>query len=110
MINMVAGKTYGISSILALVGEVIILAVALVNTITPTTLSQVILTATGLSTGVGVIIGALMMRSDNLGKVRTGGVLAVVFGAASIIAGAGFMIGLALSVLGGLIALLSVKS
>ncbi len=103
---MAVEKTYEAASVLALVGGVVILAVALTTALTPTTLPEVVVTATGLSTGIGVIIGALIMRSCNHRKACTGGAIAIVFGMASIIAGAGLLIGLALSVLGGLTALL----
>lgn len=105
---MVSGKLYRrISSTIALVGGAAILTVALTSALTPANSSQALITAVGLSTGVGVTAGALMMLSENSRKARIGGALAVAFGLASIVAGAGLIIGLALSVLGGIIALLS---
>ena len=106
VIDMATVRAYRRASTPTLVGGVMIFVVAPTSAVVPTTLSEVILTVIGLSTGVGVIIGALMIRSGDPRKARIGAVMAVAFGIASVIAGAGFIIGLALSVLGGLIALL----
>ena len=102
-------ETCRATSIMTLVGGIIILAVALVSAIHPSTLSQAIITLVGLSTGIGVIVGAFMIGSGHQKRVSIGAALAIVFGLASLIAGAGLIIGLVLSVSGGLIALLKYK-
>jgi len=98
-------RNYGVASALVFAGGVIILATAFITALTPYNFLGLILTVAGLATGGGVILGGVLMRSGNPDKVKRGSIIAVVFGIASIIAGAGFIIGLVLSTVGGLMSL-----
>jgi hypothetical protein len=55
--------------------------------------------------GLIVMFGAIMMNSDDPSKVRTGGIIVLIFSIISIIAGGGFLIGLILGLIGGILAL-----
>jgi hypothetical protein len=90
----------------ALIGGSLILLEALVSMLPPRNLPEIVVTLIGLSTGLGVLIGALMIRSSVQNKARIGSLLAIVFGLISVFAGGGFMVGLLLSILGGSLALL----
>jgi hypothetical protein len=89
-----------------LIGGSLILLEALVSMLPPRNLPEIAVTLIGLSTGLGVLIGALMIRSSVQNKARSGSLLAIVFGLISIFTGGGFMVGLLLSILGGSLALL----
>jgi hypothetical protein len=55
--------------------------------------------------GLIVMFGAIMINSDDPSKVRTGGIIVLIFSIISIIAGGGFVIGLILGLIGGILAL-----
>jgi hypothetical protein len=55
--------------------------------------------------GLIVMFGAIMINSDDPSKVRTGGIIVLIFSIISIIAGGGFLIGLILGLIGGILAL-----
>ncbi len=55
--------------------------------------------------GIIVMMGAFMINSSDPGKVKTGGILVLIFSIISIIAGGGFIIGLILGLVGGILAL-----
>jgi hypothetical protein len=59
----------------------------------------------GLISGALVIVGSFFINSDNIEKVRTGGILVIVFSVLSIVSGGGFFIGFILSLIGGILAI-----
>jgi hypothetical protein len=89
-----------------LIGGSLILLEALASMLPPRNLPEIAVTLIGLSTGLGVLIGALMIRSSVQNKARIGSLLVIVFGLASVFTGGGFMVGLLLSTLGVSLALL----
>lgn len=60
----------------------------------------------GLISGVLVIIGSTMINSDDPDKIRTGGILVIVFSVISIISGGGFLVGFILGLIGGILAVI----
>ena len=59
----------------------------------------------GIVSGILVIVGAIMINSGKLGRVKIGGIIAIIFSITSIFAGGGFFIGLILGLIGGILAL-----
>jgi len=55
--------------------------------------------------GILVLIGAVMINSGVPGKVKTGGILTLIFSILSIFTGGGFFIGFILGLVGGILAL-----
>jgi MFS family permease len=60
----------------------------------------------GIASGILVIVGAIMINSGKLRRVKIGGIIAIIFSIASIFAGGGFFIGLILGLIGGILALI----
>jgi hypothetical protein len=59
----------------------------------------------GVVFGILVIVGAVMINSGEPSRVRTGGILALIFSIISLLAGGGFFIGFILGLVGGILAL-----
>jgi hypothetical protein len=55
--------------------------------------------------GILVIVGAIMINSGEPARVRTGGILVLIFSVISLLAGGGFFIGFILGLVGGILAL-----
>ncbi len=60
----------------------------------------------GIVSGILVIVGAIMINSGKLRRVKIGGIIAIIFSIASIFAGGGLFIGLILGLIGGILALI----
>jgi MFS family permease len=60
----------------------------------------------GIVSGILVIVGAIMINSGKLRRVKIGGIIVIIFSIASIFAGGGFFIGLILGLIGGILALI----
>lgn len=66
----------------------------------------IILGIVGVIISIFVIIGAIFINSGEEGKVRTGGILVLIFSIISLfVAGGGFFIGFILGLIGGILAL-----
>ena len=55
--------------------------------------------------GILVIVGAVMINSGERSRVRTGGILVLIFSIVSLLAGGGFFVGFILGLVGGIVAL-----
>ena len=95
-----------LASALSMAGGILITVAAAVTALRPVTLDEIVATAAGIAIGLVVVAGSIMIYYGSAGSVRLGGALAIAFGALSIFVGGGFILGLVLSVAGGLIALL----
>lgn len=59
----------------------------------------------GLICGIVIIIGAIMINTANPSKVKTGSILVLVFSLIAFISGGGFLIGMVLGIVGGILGL-----
>jgi len=59
----------------------------------------------GLIIGIIALVGAIMINSTEPGKVKTGGIIVLIFSIISLIIGGGFFIGFLLGLIGGILAL-----
>src|SRR5579875_1354214 len=59
----------------------------------------------GLVMGVLIIIGSIFINSNDSSKVRTGGILVLIFSIVSLFFGGGFFLGFILGLIGGILAL-----
>jgi hypothetical protein len=65
----------------------------------------IIIPLIGIICSAVVIFGSILINTGDHSKVRLGGILVVIFSVISIIAGGGFLIGLILGLVGGILAL-----
>jgi len=65
----------------------------------------IIIPIIGIICSAVVIFGSILINTGDHSKVRLGGILVVIFSVISIIAGGGFLIGLILGLVGGILAL-----
>jgi hypothetical protein len=95
-----------LAGIFILINGILIMAASATPAIGITKINFVALFGIGeLIFGLIVMFGAIMINSDDPSKVRTGGIIVLIFSIISIIAGGGFLIGLILGLIGGILAL-----
>ncbi|MEM1944183.1 MAG: hypothetical protein QW756_04325 [Nitrososphaerota archaeon] len=104
--------------ILSLIAGILILTSALVTAFTTALQSGplgfivvvvilliMVIGVVGVISGVIVLVGAIMINSGKPSKVRTGSILVLVFSTLSIVSGGGFIVGLVLGIVGGVLGL-----
>lgn len=107
VLSLVGGVLILVNAIIVLIGATIAAAIASVVPVVGVATGVVVIAygLAGLVIGILVIVGAIMINSGNPGKVRTWSIIVLVFSVISILIGGGFIIGLVLGLVGGILGL-----